>query len=91
MKSSKFKQPEELFSYLKEEFGLSVFSDAQKCLAIMSDMFEGDKQVTFLIKTAFNNNVYETLLKAKNSTAENKYIYKVIYKQILVIRDQLSN
>ena len=74
MKSSKFKKPEELFSYLKEEFGLSVFNDAQKCLAIMIDKFEGDKQVTFQIKTAFNNNVYETLLKAENSTFDNNLI-----------------
>ena len=70
----KYKQPEEFFSYLKEEFGTSVFNDAQRCLAIASDMFEGDKQVNFLIKTAFDNKVYIELLKAKNSTSENKVL-----------------
>ena len=85
---SKFKQPEEFFSYLKEEFGLSIFSNAQRCLAIMLDMFEGDKQVTFLIKTAFNNKVYETLLIAKDSTSENKL--SCIEKAIKILTDNFA-
>ena len=74
MKSPKYKQPDEFFKYLIEKFGYSIFNDYQKCLAIASDMFEGDKQVTFLIKTTFNNNVFIELLKARNSTSENKTI-----------------
>ena len=70
----KYKQPEEFFKYLKEEFGLSVFNNSERCLAIASDIFEGNKQVTFLIKTAFNNKAYEKLLIAKNSSSENKAI-----------------
>ena len=70
----KYKQPEEFFKYLKDEFGLSVFENSERCLAIASDMFEGDKQVNFLIKTAFDNKVYIELLKAKNSTSENKVL-----------------
>ena len=84
----KYKQPEEFFSYLKEEFGLSVFENSERCLAIASDMFEGDKQVNFLIKTAFDNKVYIELLKAKNSTSENKVI--CIERALKILTDDCS-
>ena len=70
----KYKQPEEFFKYLKEEFGSSVFSNSERCLAIAADMLECEKSSNFLMKTSFNNKAYLELLKAKNSTSGNKLI-----------------
>ena len=85
MKPKKYQKPEQFIKYLIEEFGYSIFKDTQRCLSIAYDMFEGDKQVSFLIKTAFKNKVYETLLKAKNSSSENKLIY--IEKAVNILID----
>ena len=84
----KYKELEEFFGFLIKKFGYDVFSDSKKCLAITSDMLECKKQEEFLLKTAFNNKVYETLLKAKDSTSENKLIS--IEKAVKILTDNCS-
>ena len=74
MRPQKYQEPEQFFKFLIEELQVSVFDNPQRCVAIMMDMLDCNKTLLNLLKTSFINKVYLTLLKAKESSSENKFV-----------------
>ena len=81
----KYKDPEEFFKYLIDKYGLSFFNGTLRCLAIMLIKFDGDNTTTLLLKTAFKNKVYKTLIELQEPGPIYQHIS--IEKAIKILTD----